>query len=72
MHFPQLPGIKRSFHIVYSIAVLQGSHVVIHEYVAGPDAALYLGERLRVVDNGDPDWLYGFKVTFKQISLEKH
>lgn len=46
---------------ISSSNVLQGSHVVIHEYVAGPDAALYLGERLRVVDNGDPDWLYGFK-----------
>uniref|UniRef100_A0A158Q785 SH3 domain-containing protein n=1 Tax=Elaeophora elaphi TaxID=1147741 RepID=A0A158Q785_9BILA len=41
--------------------VLQGSHVVIHEYVAGPDTALCLGDRLKVVDNGDPDWLYGFK-----------
>ncbi|VDO34963.1 unnamed protein product [Onchocerca flexuosa] len=44
-----------------SLAVLQGSHVVIHEYIAEPDTALCLGDRLKVVDNGDPDWLYGFK-----------
>lgn len=36
--------------------------MVIHEYMAGPDTALCLGDRLKVVDNGDPDWLYGFKV----------
>ncbi|VDK53730.1 unnamed protein product [Anisakis simplex] len=37
------------------------THVVIHEYFAGPETALYLGDRLQVVDNGDPDWLHGFK-----------
>uniref|UniRef100_A0A1I8ECF1 STAC3-related SH3 domain-containing protein n=1 Tax=Wuchereria bancrofti TaxID=6293 RepID=A0A1I8ECF1_WUCBA len=46
---------------ISSSDVLQGSHVVIHEYIAGPDTALCLGDRLKVVDNGDPDWLYGFK-----------
>ncbi|VDK89045.1 unnamed protein product, partial [Onchocerca ochengi] len=46
---------------ISSSDVLQGSHVVIHEYIAEPDTALCLGDRLRVVDNGDPDWLYGFK-----------
>lgn len=46
---------------ISSSNVLQGSHVVIHEYVADPEASLCLGDRLRVVDNGDPDWLYGFK-----------
>ncbi|VDN05104.1 unnamed protein product [Thelazia callipaeda] len=46
---------------ISSSDVLQGSHVVIHEYVPEPDRALCLGDRLRVVDNGDPDWLYGFK-----------
>uniref|UniRef100_A0A0M3HVD4 SH3 domain-containing protein n=1 Tax=Ascaris lumbricoides TaxID=6252 RepID=A0A0M3HVD4_ASCLU len=42
-------------------SVLHGSHVVIHEYFAPPETALYLGDRLHVVDNGDPDWLHGFK-----------
>ncbi|CAI4228055.1 unnamed protein product [Auanema sp. JU1783] len=39
-----------------------GGHIVIHEYCPpnnGP--ALQLGERIRVVDNGDPDWLHGFR-----------
>lgn len=44
-------------------SVLHGSHVVIHEYFAPPETALYLGDRLHVVDNGDPDWLHGFKVS---------
>ncbi|VDK28124.1 unnamed protein product [Gongylonema pulchrum] len=46
---------------ISSSSVLQGSHIVIHEYAAAPDVALCLGDRLRIVDNGDPDWLYGFK-----------
>jgi hypothetical protein len=38
-----------------------GTHIVIHEYLYG-DCCLYLGDRLVVVDNGDPDWIHGFKV----------
>ncbi|CAI5448060.1 unnamed protein product [Caenorhabditis angaria] len=38
-----------------------GGHVVIHEYSPSHGAPLMLGERLRVVDNGDPDWLHGFR-----------
>ncbi|KAI1726325.1 SH3 domain containing protein [Ditylenchus destructor] len=40
-----------------------GTHVVIHEYVTqSVETALFLGDRLHIVDNGDPDWLHGFKV----------
>ncbi|KJH51780.1 hypothetical protein DICVIV_02093 [Dictyocaulus viviparus] len=41
---------------------LTGGHIVIHEY-APPNAVtpLVLGERVYVVDNGDPDWLHGFR-----------
>nr|CAD2173111.1 unnamed protein product [Meloidogyne enterolobii] len=37
------------------------THIVIHEYVNG-ECALFLGDRLVVLDNGDPDWKHGFKV----------
>jgi hypothetical protein len=42
---------------------LLGTHVVIHEYTP-PDGqfSLYLGDRLQIVDNGDPDWLHGFRI----------
>lgn len=42
---------------------VNGTHVVIHEY-AGPtlETTLFLGDRLHIVDNGDPDWLHAFKV----------
>lgn len=38
------------------------AHIVTHEYTP-PDASfsLYLGDRLHIVDNGDPDWLHGFR-----------
>ncbi|VDM64540.1 unnamed protein product [Angiostrongylus costaricensis] len=41
---------------------LNGGYIVIHEY-APPNAVapLVLGERVYVVDNGDPDWLHGFR-----------
>uniref|UniRef100_A0A915ETD5 SH3 domain-containing protein n=1 Tax=Ditylenchus dipsaci TaxID=166011 RepID=A0A915ETD5_9BILA len=40
-----------------------GTHVVIHEYVTNSiETALFLGDRLHIVDNGDPDWLHGFKI----------
>ncbi|KAK0397876.1 hypothetical protein QR680_002316 [Steinernema hermaphroditum] len=37
------------------------SHIVIHEYLSGEAGPLYLGDRIHIVDNGDPDWLHGFK-----------
>nr|CAD2166276.1 unnamed protein product [Meloidogyne enterolobii] len=37
------------------------THIVIHEYVNG-ECSLFLGDRLVVLDNGDPDWKHGFKV----------
>ncbi|TMS37466.1 hypothetical protein L596_004391 [Steinernema carpocapsae] len=37
------------------------SHIVIHEYLSGDAGSLYLGDRMHIVDNGDPDWLHGFK-----------
>uniref|UniRef100_A0A183F7U3 SH3 domain-containing protein n=1 Tax=Heligmosomoides polygyrus TaxID=6339 RepID=A0A183F7U3_HELPZ len=43
-------------------ATLAGGYVVIHEYAPPNGAApLLLGERVHVVDNGDPDWLHGFR-----------
>ncbi|KAF7635789.1 hypothetical protein Mgra_00004702 [Meloidogyne graminicola] len=38
-----------------------GTHIVIHEYIRG-ECSLFLGDRLVVLDNGDPDWKHGFKV----------
>ncbi|MFH4975331.1 hypothetical protein AB6A40_002040 [Gnathostoma spinigerum] len=54
---------------VSSSAILHGCHIVIHEYIANSNTALYLGERLRVVDNGDPDWLHGFKIGDRSDNL---
>ncbi|VDN35674.1 unnamed protein product [Cylicostephanus goldi] len=43
-------------------ALLAGGYVVIHEYAPTNGAPpLILGERVHVVDNGDPDWLHGFR-----------
>jgi hypothetical protein len=42
--------------------VVAGTHIVTHEYIRGPELALFLGDRIVIVDNGDPDWLHGFKV----------
>ncbi|ETN85946.1 hypothetical protein NECAME_16560 [Necator americanus] len=43
-------------------ATLAGGYIVIHEYTPTNGAApLVLGERVHVVDNGDPDWLHGFR-----------
>uniref|UniRef100_A0AC35TXB6 SH3 domain-containing protein n=1 Tax=Rhabditophanes sp. KR3021 TaxID=114890 RepID=A0AC35TXB6_9BILA len=37
------------------------SHIVIHEYTSThSNIHLLIGQRLKVVDNGDPDWLHGF------------
>ncbi|KAL3125072.1 hypothetical protein niasHT_000344 [Heterodera trifolii] len=36
-------------------------HIVTHEY-ASSECALRPGDRLVVVDNGDPDWKHGFKL----------
>ncbi|KAI3416424.1 hypothetical protein GPALN_005956 [Globodera pallida] len=37
-------------------------HIVTHEYIGGVECSLRPGERLVLVDNGDPDWKHGFKV----------
>jgi hypothetical protein len=36
------------------------THVVTHEF-SGNDFSLFLGERMNIVDNGDPDWLHGIR-----------
>uniref|UniRef100_A0A0N4Z3W6 SH3 domain-containing protein n=1 Tax=Parastrongyloides trichosuri TaxID=131310 RepID=A0A0N4Z3W6_PARTI len=36
-------------------------HIVIHEYRSPKiNFCLTIGQRMRIVDNGDPDWLHGF------------
>ena len=47
------------------------THIVIHEYISG-DCALYLGDRMVVVDNGDPDWKHGFKVNIFTDKIYKN
>uniref|UniRef100_A0A8R1I5X3 STAC3-related SH3 domain-containing protein n=1 Tax=Caenorhabditis japonica TaxID=281687 RepID=A0A8R1I5X3_CAEJA len=44
-----------------SSALHAGGYIVIHEYSPNNGAPLSLGEKVRVVDNGDPDWLHGFR-----------
>ncbi|CAD6195621.1 unnamed protein product [Caenorhabditis auriculariae] len=45
-----------------SAALMQSrGYIVIHEYAPSYGAPLVLGERVHVVDNGDPDWLHGFR-----------
>ncbi|PAV77818.1 hypothetical protein WR25_01373 [Diploscapter pachys] len=39
-------------------------YIVIHEYApSNGSLSLQLGERVHVVDNGDPDWLHGFRIS---------
>ncbi|KAL3106629.1 hypothetical protein niasHT_012489 [Heterodera trifolii] len=45
-----------------SLDICELLHIVTHEYI-GTDCALRPGERLVVVDNGDPDWKHGFKLS---------
>ena len=44
------------------------THVVTHEY-SNNDCYLFLGERIMIVDNGDPDWLHGIKANDKTNTL---
>lgn len=44
------------------------THVVTHEY-SHHDCYLLLGERLMIVDNGDPDWLHGIKTNDQSNTL---
>ncbi|CAB3406183.1 unnamed protein product [Caenorhabditis bovis] len=44
-----------------SSALHSGGYIVIHEYTPSNGPTLTLGEKVRVVDNGDPDWLHGFR-----------
>ncbi|KAF8376156.1 hypothetical protein PRIPAC_82585 [Pristionchus pacificus] len=37
-------------------------YVVTHEYIPADGSALLLGDRMQIVENGDPDWLHGFKL----------
>ncbi|KAH7729263.1 helicase mov-10-B.2-like protein, partial [Aphelenchoides avenae] len=48
---------------------MPGTHIVTHEYIQSQELALYLGDRLHIVDNGDPDWLHGFKVNDRTEQL---
>nr|pir hypothetical protein F19C7.8 - Caenorhabditis elegans [Caenorhabditis elegans] len=45
-----------------SSALHAGGYIVIHEYSPSNGSSLVLGEKVRVVDNGDPDWLHGFRL----------
>ena len=46
-------------------------YIVIHEYApSNGSLPLQLGERVHVVDNGDPDWLHGFRISDRHISLQ--
>uniref|UniRef100_A0A914HTK4 SH3 domain-containing protein n=1 Tax=Globodera rostochiensis TaxID=31243 RepID=A0A914HTK4_GLORO len=45
-----------------SLDVCELLHIVTHEYIGGVECSLRPGERLVLVDNGDPDWKHGFKV----------
>ncbi|CAJ0936010.1 unnamed protein product, partial [Mesorhabditis belari] len=47
----------------------QGGHIVIHEYTPSAGQTLILGERLIVVNNGDPDWLHGFRLSDRTEQL---
>ncbi|GMS95270.1 hypothetical protein PENTCL1PPCAC_17445, partial [Pristionchus entomophagus] len=38
------------------------AYVVTHEYIPADGSALLLGDRMQIVENGDPDWLHGFKM----------
>ncbi|CAD5226042.1 unnamed protein product [Bursaphelenchus xylophilus] len=42
------------------------THIVTHDYIppscSDPNNGLYIGDRLHIVDNGDPDWLHGFRI----------
>ncbi|UMM29564.1 hypothetical protein L5515_011863 [Caenorhabditis briggsae] len=46
-----------------SSALHAGGHIVIHEYTPSNGSPLVLGEKVHVVDNGDPDWLHGFRLS---------
>ena len=58
---PSAPPVQRR---QLPLPAIHGTHVVIHEYITSPtlEHALFLGDRLHVVDNGDPDWRHGFKI----------
>lgn len=48
----------------------QGTHIVTHEYTP-PDGSfsLYIGDRLSIVENGDPHWLCGYRTNDHQQQL---
>ncbi|CAJ0587455.1 unnamed protein product, partial [Mesorhabditis spiculigera] len=50
-------------------SIQQGGHIVIHEYTPSTGQPLYLGEKLIVVNNGDPDWLHGFRISDRTEQL---
>uniref|UniRef100_A0AC34QHY6 SH3 domain-containing protein n=1 Tax=Panagrolaimus sp. JU765 TaxID=591449 RepID=A0AC34QHY6_9BILA len=47
---------------------ITSTHVVTHEY-SNNECYLMLGERLMIVDNGDPDWLHGIKISDQTHTL---
>uniref|UniRef100_A0A1I7TDW8 SH3 domain-containing protein n=2 Tax=Caenorhabditis tropicalis TaxID=1561998 RepID=A0A1I7TDW8_9PELO len=46
-----------------SSALHSGGYIVIHEYTPSHGGPMTLGEKVHVVDNGDPDWLHGFRLS---------
>ncbi|KAI6216157.1 hypothetical protein M3Y99_01836700 [Aphelenchoides fujianensis] len=47
-----------------------GSHIVTHEYAASDSSfVLCVGDRLHVLNNGDPDWLHGFRTNDRSQQL---
>ncbi|KAL3078567.1 hypothetical protein niasHT_034042 [Heterodera trifolii] len=65
-HYRPNLTVQQSFE--NSIVIPSILHIVTHEYI-GTDCALRPGERLVVVDNGDPDWKHGFKLNDRTESL---
>lgn len=49
----------------YSVISAVSTHIVTHDYIppssSDPSECLYIGDRVHIVDNGDPDWLHGFR-----------
>ncbi|CAD5218665.1 unnamed protein product [Bursaphelenchus okinawaensis] len=59
------PVISGQAHV--PIQKVVGTHIVTHDYIPpgcmDPSNGLYIGDRLHIMDNGDPDWLHGFRIT---------
>ncbi|KAI6211697.1 hypothetical protein M3Y96_00461500 [Aphelenchoides besseyi] len=47
----------------------QASHIVTHDYSMPDGCLLFIGDRMLIVDNGDPDWLHGFRINDRHQQL---